>query len=49
MRMETMTWEEVENYLKTNNELIIPVGTCEQHGKHLPLNNDTIKGCDFSD
>jgi creatinine amidohydrolase len=42
MRMETMTWDEVENYLTTKDELIIPVGTCEQHGRHLPLNNDTI-------
>lgn len=42
MRMEAMTWNEVQNYLKVKNELIIPVGTCEQHGKHLPLNNDII-------
>jgi creatinine amidohydrolase len=29
MRMETMTWNEVENYLIIKNELIIPAGTCE--------------------
>jgi len=36
--MADMTWNEVEKYiLKVNDNLIIPVGTCEQHGYHLPL------------
>ena len=39
--MADMTWNEVEKYiLKVNNNLTIPVGTCEQHGYHLPLDND---------
>jgi len=39
--MADMTWNEVEKYiLKVNDNLIIPVGTCEQHGYHLPLGND---------
>lgn len=42
MRMEEMTWNEVQDYLKRKNDLVIPVGTCEQHGKHLPLYNDTL-------
>lgn len=48
-RIENMTWDEVADYLKTRNELIIPVGTCEQHGKHLPLNNDSLLADYFSD
>jgi len=41
MLMADMTWNEVEKYiLKVNNNLTIPVGTCEQHGYHLPLDND---------
>ena len=43
MRLADLTWGEVKEYLsKGNNHLIIPVGTCEQHGDHLPLNNDTL-------
>jgi creatinine amidohydrolase len=48
-RIENMTWDEVAEYLKTRNELIIPVGTCEQHGKHMPLNNDSLLAEYFSD
>jgi len=41
MLMVDMTWKEVEKYiLEVNDNLIIPVGTCEQHGYHLPLGND---------
>ena len=41
MLMIDMTWNEVEKYiLEVNDNLIIPVGTCEQHGYHLPLGND---------
>lgn len=36
------TWLEVQEYLHRNNELIVPIGTCEQHSKHLPLNTDTL-------
>lgn len=32
----------VKAYLNVNRNLIIPVGTCEQHGPHLPLNNDIL-------
>jgi creatinine amidohydrolase len=42
MRLEELTWKEVEAYLGSNRQLIVPVGTCEQHGPHLPLNTDTL-------
>jgi creatinine amidohydrolase/Fe(II)-dependent formamide hydrolase-like protein len=42
MRLEDLTWKEVEEYLRSNRQLIVPVGTCEQHGPHLPLNTDTL-------
>jgi creatinine amidohydrolase len=43
MLMADMTWNEVEKYIsEVNDNLIIPVGTCEQHGYHLPLGNDTF-------
>jgi len=43
MLMSDMTWNEVRTHIsKVNDNLIIPVGTCEQHGYHLPLGNDTF-------
>ena len=42
MLLADMTYDDVESYLNSNNGLIIPVGTCEQHGSHLPLNNDIL-------
>lgn len=42
MKLESLTWPEVKNYLRNKQSIIIPVGTCEQHGEHLPLNTDTL-------
>ena len=42
MKLEKCTWVEVKQYLEKKKSMIIPVGTCEQHGKHLPLNTDTL-------
>jgi creatinine amidohydrolase len=42
MKLEELTWKEVEEYLRTDKRLIVPIGTCEQHGPHLPLNTDTL-------
>jgi creatinine amidohydrolase len=43
-----MTWEEVEQYLRTSDMVIIPVGSIEQHGKHLPLGSDIIAAVETS-
>ena len=42
MKLSDRTYKEVTESLKTHKDLIIPVGTCEQHGPHLPLNNDIL-------
>jgi creatinine amidohydrolase len=34
-----LTWPEVE---ATHPVLVVPVGSCEQHGPHLPLGTDTL-------
>jgi len=39
MRIEDLNWMDVENYLKTDDRLIIPLGACEQHG-YLSLMTD---------
>lgn len=38
----TMTWEEIAD--STDKIAIVPVGSLEQHGPHLPLGTDTIIG-----
>jgi creatinine amidohydrolase len=38
-----MTWTDVDNRL-----LIVPVGSCEQHGPHLPLDTDTVIASELS-
>lgn len=35
-------WEDVENYLKKKKTIIVPFGSVEQHGKHLPLGTDAF-------
>jgi len=35
-----MTWQEVEEALKRTDMILIPLGSVEQHGKHLPLGTD---------
>jgi creatinine amidohydrolase len=45
--MPHMSWDEVEAYLKTSDMVIIPVGSMEQHGKHLPLNSDIVQATEI--
>ncbi|HVB30364.1 MAG TPA: creatininase family protein [Gemmatimonadaceae bacterium] len=41
-RLKEMRPAEVAATLAADPRLIVPVGTCEQHGPHLPLGSDTI-------
>lgn len=43
-----MTWEEVAEALKETDIVILPVGSVEQHGRHLPLGSDTLQGTDIA-
>lgn len=38
MTLDEMTWPEVQS----RPLLVVPVGSCEQHGPHLPLGTDTF-------
>lgn len=42
LRLKEMSPDEVRRAIAANPRLIVPVGTCEQHGPHLPLGCDTI-------
>ena len=35
-----LAWPDIEEFLLKHNVAIIPVGSCEQHGPHLPLDTD---------
>ena len=37
-----MTWKEIEEILPRNPVLLIPIGTVEEHGPHLPVNADNM-------
>jgi len=40
--LKDMTWQEVKDALKSTKVAIIPVGSTEQHGLHLPLGTDYL-------
>jgi creatinine amidohydrolase len=40
--MNEMSWTEVEEALKERSVALLPVGTTEAHGPHLPVTTDTI-------
>jgi len=42
LRLKELTPVAVAAALERDARLIIPVGTCEQHGRHLPMGCDTI-------
>ncbi len=42
MNIEEITMEEFKKGLRRTRTLVIPFGTVEEHGKHLPLGTDTI-------
>jgi creatinine amidohydrolase len=44
MLWHEQTWPAVESFSK-ETPVIVPLGACEQHGRHLPLFVDTIQVC----
>jgi len=41
-RLELLSWSETAERFRRDPRLILPVGTCLQHGPHLPLGADSI-------
>ena len=42
MQIEDITMEDYKKALKRSKTLIVPYGTVEEHGRHLPLSTDTL-------
>ncbi len=39
--LQELSWSQVAKYLQTDDRIIIPVGSTEQHGRFAPLGTDT--------
>ena len=46
--LQEMSWTDVRDYLKTSDMVIIPLGSIEQHGPHLPLGTDYYEATGIS-
>lgn len=42
MRLERMTWPKVEKYFKESDMVLLPIGSIECHGRHMPLGTDML-------
>ncbi|HHV56584.1 MAG TPA: creatininase family protein [Firmicutes bacterium] len=42
MFLPELTWPEVAEVLQKTKTVLVPVGSTEQHGPHLPVNNDAF-------
>lgn len=42
MRLEGLSWKKAEEYFKTHDMAVIPVGSIENHGPHLALGTDYL-------
>ena len=42
MSYGNLSWKDVENIAKTKKSVLVPIGSIEQHGMHLPLFTDSI-------
>ena len=44
VRIFNLTWMEVKEWLRETDVILVPMGSCEQHGPHLPCGIDTFCG-----
>ena len=47
-RYEEFTWPEIRDAVADNRVAVLPVGTIEQHGPHLPLITDVLTAAEMS-
>jgi len=44
VRIFNLTWVEVKEWIQETDIILVPMGSCEQHGPHLPTGIDTFCG-----
>ncbi|XCP85010.1 creatininase family protein [Roseburia hominis] len=42
MRLENITWPQAETYFQENDMVLLPLGSIESHGRHMPLGTDAL-------
>lgn len=42
MRLANLTWPKAEQYFQESDMVLVPIGSIECHGRHLPLGTDTL-------
>ncbi len=47
-RYEEFTWPEIREAAEQNRVAVLPVGTVEQHGTHLPLGTDALTAAELA-
>ena len=47
-RYEEFTWPEIRDAVADKRVVVLPVGTVEQHGRHLPLVTDVLTASELS-
>jgi creatinine amidohydrolase len=47
--LQELTWQDVEEYLQSDDRVIMPVGSTEQHGRFSPLGTDTYVATTLAD
>lgn len=40
--LENLTWAEAAAWFRRDPRVLLPIGSCAQHGPHLPLGTDTV-------
>ncbi|WP_232666272.1 creatininase family protein [Pseudonocardia sp. TRM90224] len=49
MWIQDLTYREVADYLDRHGEVIVPIGSTEVHGPHLPLGTDGYEAIDYAE
>jgi len=47
--MQDLTSNDIEEYLRREATVIVPIGATETHGPHLPLGTDTFEAIDYAE
>ena len=48
LHLDRLTWAEVKAEIKNGRDtVIVPLGSTEQHGRHMPLGTDAVLGDEF--
>jgi len=47
--IQELSWVEVQEYLEEEQIVIVPIGSTEVHGAHMPLGHDTYQAIDYSE